>query len=297
MPPPPTAAASTRLLVPARLPLRVDGTRLDHLSASSLALFWRCAESWRHRYLERVRGPESPELRRGWIVDAAIEAHFKHLLTTGEPMPERDLEDLYDAAWQRRVDDAAAEIDWGDDTPANVKDTGLIALRAYLAELAPTVRPASVQREFTFALAPELEWTLTGRLDLEDADGAVIDVKVKKRHVAQADADSDPQPSLYLLERALAGRPAASFLYHSVNPNAKKAKTKVVATQRTRAQLQSFLARVLTTARAIDGLNRQFGPDGPWPLADPMHWACGPRYCAAWGRCPGGAGSVLPTAA
>ena len=125
--------------------------------------------------------------------------------------PSATIEDLYDAAWQRRIDDAAVEIDWGDDTPAHVKDTGLIALRAYLAELAPTVRPASVQREFTFALAPELEWTLTGRLDLEDADGDVIDIKVKKRHVAQADADSDPQPSLYLLERALAGRPARAL--------------------------------------------------------------------------------------
>jgi hypothetical protein len=67
------------------------------------------------------------------------------------------------------------------------------------------VRPTSVQREFAFALAPELEWTLTGRLDVEDAD-------------------SDPQPGLYLLERALAGRPAARFVYHSVNPNAKQAK-------------------------------------------------------------------------
>ena len=159
------------------------------------------------------------------------------------------------------------------------------------------MRPISVQREFGFALAPELEWTLTGRLDVEDADGDVIDVKVKKRHVAQSDADSGPQPGLYLLERALAGRPAARFLYHSVNPNAKQAKTKVVSTRRSRAQLEAFVGRVLATARAIDGLYLQFGPAGPWPLADPTHWCCSPRFCAAWTHCPGGAGSALPTAA
>ena len=292
-----TSPAPPPLLAPVRLPERLDGTRLDHLSASSLALSWRCSESWRARYLARVRGPESAELRRGWVVDAAIEAHFKALLATGEALPQRDIEDIYAAAWQRRIDDAAVEIDWGDDTPEHVKDTGLIALRAYLAELAPTVRPTSVQREFAFALAPELEWTLTGRLDVEDADGDVIDVKVKKRHVAQSDADSDPQPGLYLLERALAGRPAARFLYHSVNPNAKQAKTKVVPTRRSRAQLEAFVGRVLATARAIDGLHRQFGPDGPWPLADPTHWCCSPRFCAAWTHCPGGAGSALPAAA
>jgi len=69
-----TSTASPRLLAPVRLPQRLDGTRLDHLSASSLALFWRCAESWRVRY---VRGRESAELRRGWVVDAVIEAYYK----------------------------------------------------------------------------------------------------------------------------------------------------------------------------------------------------------------------------
>jgi hypothetical protein len=297
MPVPTTAADRPRLLAPVRLPERLDGTRLEHLSASSLARFWRCAESWRAHYLARVRGPESADLRRGWAVDAAIEAHYKAILATGEALPQRDIEDLYAAAWQRRIDDARVEIDWGDDSPADVKDAGLVAVRAYLSELAPSVRPVSVQREFDFALAPELEWTLTGRMDLEDADGSVIDLKVKKRHVAQADADSDPQPSLYLLERALAGRPAPRFLYHSMNPTAKQAKTKVVATHRTRAQLEAFVGRILATARAIDGLHRAFGPEGPWPLADPTHWCCSARFCAAWASCPGGAGTGMATAA
>jgi len=290
MPASETAAAGPRLLAPVRLPARLDGSRLEHLSASSLPRFWRCPEAWRAHYLQRRRGPDTPELRRGWAVDAAVEAHYRALLATGEPLPERDIEDLYAAAWQRRIDDASVEIDWGAERPDHVREAGLVALRAYLAELAPTVRPVSVQRAFTFTLAPELEWAVTGRLDVEDTDGSVIDVKVKKRHVAHADADRDPQPSLYLLERALSGRPAPRFLYHSMNPAAKQAKTKIVATYRTRAQLQAFAARILATARAIDGLNRAFGPDGPWPLADPTHWCCSPRFCAAWAGCPGGAG-------
>jgi hypothetical protein len=48
----------------------------------------------------------------------------KALLATGEPLPQRDIEDIYAAAWQRRIDDDAVEIDWGGDTPAHVKDTG-----------------------------------------------------------------------------------------------------------------------------------------------------------------------------
>src|SRR4051812_4807478 len=75
MPASTSTAGAPRLLVPVRLPERLDGTRLEHLSASSLARFWRCPESWRAHYLARVRGPESPDLRRGWAVDNAIDAH------------------------------------------------------------------------------------------------------------------------------------------------------------------------------------------------------------------------------
>src|SRR4051812_30118454 len=104
MPPLSTADAAPRLLTPIRLPRRLDGQRLDHLPASSLAKFWRCPEAWRAPYLARVRGPESAELRRGWVVDAAIEAHFKALLAPGEPLPQRDVEEIYAAAWQRKID-------------------------------------------------------------------------------------------------------------------------------------------------------------------------------------------------
>src|SRR3954466_8088717 len=175
-----TAAVTPRLLAPVRLPERLDGQRLEHLSASSLGRFWGCPESFRAHYLARVRGPESADLRRGWAVDTAIDAHYRAILDTGQPLPRPDVEDIYTAAWQRRLDDPAVAIDWGDERPDDVRHAGLVALRAYLDELAPNVRPISVQREFTFGLAPELEWTLTGRLDVEDADGSVIDVKVKK---------------------------------------------------------------------------------------------------------------------
>src|SRR3954447_24230173 len=211
MPSAQTADAAARLLAPIRLPRRLDGQPLDHLSASSLARFWRCAESFRQRYLAGTRGPESAELRRGWVVDAAITAHYKALLDTGEPLPQRDIEDIYAAAWQRKIDDATVEIDWGDDSPAHAKDSGMIALRAYLTELATTVRPASVQRELAFKLVPELEWTLTGRLDLEDAAGNVIDIKIKKRHVAQADADSAPQPGPFPAGGGAGGPPGRAL--------------------------------------------------------------------------------------
>ena len=172
-----------------------------------------------------------PELRRGWIVEAAIEAHFKALLAAGEPLPparhrghlrrrlaapdrrrrRRDrLGRRHAGARQRRRADRAAR---------------------HLAELAPTVRPASVQREFAFALAPALEWTLTGRLDLEAADGDVIDASRSRSATSPRPTPTATRNRACTCSNAPwpAAPPRASS-YHSVNPTAKHAKTKIVPT-------------------------------------------------------------------
>ena len=80
--------------------------------------FWRCPESWRAHYLARVRGPESADLRRGWAVDVAIEAHYRALLATGDPLPRA----RHRGRLRRRLAGAPrrrqpSPIDWGDERP------------------------------------------------------------------------------------------------------------------------------------------------------------------------------------
>jgi hypothetical protein len=86
-------------------------------------------------------------------------------------------------------------------------------------------------------------------VDLEDAAGDVIDLRVKRRHLSRLAADSHPQASLYLLERALGGAPGRRFVFHSVFPTARE-RVRAVRTARSRAQLQAHLARVAARARS-----------------------------------------------
>src|SRR5205814_10315855 len=87
------------------------------------------------------------------------------------------------------------------------------------AELVPTLgEPVAVQAALEFALAPGLDWTVKGVLDLEslrDRDGlpapAVLDYKVKTTPLTQERADRDAQAGLYLAGRWLAGDPASEF--------------------------------------------------------------------------------------
>ena len=98
---------------------------------------------------------------------------------------------------------------------------GLQALALTLRELCPLLgRPVAVQRELDYTLAPGLEWTIQGFLDLEtlrpdDEHGgelvpAIVDYKVKNTLHSQAKADHDPQAGLYLAGRWLAGDPPST---------------------------------------------------------------------------------------
>ena len=283
-----TATAAPTATLPIRLPARADGSILEHLSATSLGCFWRCPEAFRRRYLLGERGPTSAEMLRGRVVDAAVSAYYRVQLDAGSAPAMSYVEAVLDRAWRTELEDATAEIDWGDWPTAALKDSAAAALRAYLTELAPTVQPVAVQRRFELRLHPALEWSIVGFVDVEDAAGDVIDLKVKKKsHVTQPAADADPQASLYLLERALTGTPARSFVFHSVCPTARE-QVRAVTTPRSRARLQAHVSRVAATARAIDALARQLVSDYPWPLADPASWTCSRRYCAHCDGCQGG---------
>jgi hypothetical protein len=179
---------------------------------------------------------------------------------------------------------------------------GLQALTLAHRELIPKVgRPRAVQRKLEFALAPGLEWTIQGYLDLETATVTVgqalhtgiVDYKVKNTLHSQAKADHDPQASLYLAGRWLTGQPADTFTFAQIGKPGSRRKTMTTAlvdTQRTVGQLRAILARIAQAASQIAALYDRYGPDEPWGFADPASWKCTPRYCSHHRRCPGGSG-------
>jgi hypothetical protein len=66
--------------------------------------------------------------------------------------------------------------------------------------------------------------------------------------------------------------------------------TSLVSTSRTAGQMRGALARVALAASQIAAAYERYGPDRPWGFADPTGWKCSPRFCPAWGSCPGGRG-------
>ena len=304
--PPTGAELAARIQIPRQLPLRYDGERLGHLSHSSYTKFLLCPDDWRRHYLKGDRPPPSGHMFLGARVDDALSTYYRHQLEHGELLTLDQVHDAYRDHWTRELAEEAAKRGVHFDLEldeARAFTLGLEAVELTMRELVPQLgRPVAVQRELTYALAPGLDWTIQGFLDLEtlraDDDRAevvpaIVDYKVKNTLHSQTKADHDPQAGLYLAGRWLTGQPAEHFCFAQIGKPGKRRKTMTtsfVVTRRTPAQLRTTLVRIAQAASQITALYERYGPDEPWGFADPSGWKCSARYCGHYTRCPGGGG-------
>ncbi|MEA2313053.1 MAG: nuclease superfamily, partial [Solirubrobacteraceae bacterium] len=284
----PAAELAGRIAVPRTLPVRYDGEPLRHLSPSSYNRFLLCPEDWRRHYLLGERIAPSGAMFLGSRVDDTLTLYYRHRLERHEALGLEQLRDAYRDLWfeQLEYEESQRGVRWERDCDEQAAFAiGLEAITITLAELVPALgEPVAVQRTLEFSLAPELEWSVQGVLDLEstrERDGrlvpAVIDYKVKSTPLTQDKADRDAQAGLYLAGRWLAGDPAGEFGFaqvHKPGARRKTIATSLVATRRSTGQLRGVLARIALAAGQMSALYERFGPDAPWGFADPGGWKC-----------------------
>lgn len=264
---------SIELEIPRTLPV-------DHLSVSSVRLFIQCPEKWRRRYVQREYESPSGQMILGSAVGAA-EAQADHeQIETGSRLAVDDVLDAFADEWEDRT--GREEIAWGESKPDALKDGGISVVKAYEREVGPSLRPVSVEREFNLTF-PGVDWGFTGFFDLEEADGAVCDRKVKAKKLSVAEAEVDMQPTSYLLARRAEGRPAPVFRYHTL-VRTKTPSVEIIPTVRTDRQLDAFVDRLYRTAAEM----RWRLENDLWQGAVPGSWWCSARFCGYWDSCPMG---------
>ena len=239
---------------------------VDHLSLSSLRTFSQCPERWRRRYLEREYEPPSGKMILGSAAGAAEAQSYSQKIEDGEGYSVEQVCDEFAAEFHDRID--REDVDFGRDKPGELQDSGIQALMAYHEIVVPTVVPISVERSFDLSW-PGLDWNVIGYLDLEDADGAVRDMKMRGRRMSQKDADSDLQPTLYLAARRAEGDPASAFHFDTMVRSSRPT-TEVITTQRSSQQLDLMTNRIFSLAREMDYRMTS----GNWTGAAPGTWFC-----------------------
>jgi hypothetical protein len=249
-----------------------DSLPVAYLSVSSLNLFSRCPLAWKRRYVDKISEPASGKMLLGSAAGAALAQHYGTRIETGTGFTTTELLDEYAAEFELRS--GREEIIWGADNPGLLKDSGVAALALYHLQIAPIIIPSTVEREFELSW-PGVGFKLTGFIDLETVDGAIVDYKMTGQRWSAEKAAAELQPTVYLAARRAEGNPATGFDYHAM-VRTKKPSTEIVPATRTERQLDLLTHRVFSIARAMQWrwLNDCWAGTPP-----DLAWLC--RSCSA----------------
>ena len=256
----------------------------NHLSASQLAMFQRCPEQWRRRYL--LGQKERPGAAMVWgIADHyAHEQNFRQKITSGVDIPKADVEIAFAEGFDQAVErgGGASEIQW-DDKPGDVKDQGVVLVGAYHDRVSPHVQPVTVEEKFSVDI-PGVPVPVIGYVDLTTASEG-IERKTAKRREPKPKPDWVIQGRLYQAVKQLPMEWHLSVKTKTPAVYAPGLGQRDLRLPLVQATVDSTIVLVRTVAQAMLAYLRMYGPDAPWPGGITHPWACdfcGFRPTCAW---------------
>ena len=254
--------------------------RPDHISASQLTMFNRCAMQWYFRYAEGKRIPPGVALIRGKSVHEAREMNLRQKVETGDDLPAEEVEaaarDAVVAQFTGQV-----QLDSGQ-SPRRAKadciDGAVRLARCDYECFQRSMQPRYVERRVTIHI-PGLGLDIVGVLDTSDAAEVVRDLKTRSKTPSPREADRSDQLTTYaLMYRTIEGRlPKAVQLDAVVDLKAGPQAVPLPST-RTVEELDVLVRRYYAAIRAIEK-----GAFVPCPADS---WVCQPKWCGYTDICP-----------
>lgn len=258
---------------------------IEHLSATSLSMYLRCPNQFRHRYILGLKKRPGEALALGSAVHEALKLNFEQKIASHVDLPIVELVDAYrDEIWPRVVaqteESNDSEIEWDDEDHARTRGSAMI--QAYQKEVAKRVQPIEVETRFELSgLAPV---PVIGYIDTE-TDPLVIDYKTAKQKRKVVKPEWQLQGRLY----SRAKHKPADFhvIAHTgcVTPLEEPGLT-IAPTPLEVGALEQMISH---TAERIERDYLTFGPDETWPTYGTINEMynksiCG--YCGYRDTCP-----------
>ena len=248
--------------------LREENKMRKHLSVTQMKMFLQCPLKYYFRYKEGIKVKPNSSLTMGRSVHKAIEEFYRKKMK-GETI---DIKDAFAFFWDAESKETEFKKD---ENPGELKDEGVRLGEKYAEEIAPTIKPREIEKEFELVFE-NVAYTLKGVIDLIEADGTIVDHKCSKRSPNQADIDRDIQLSAYQVGyKSLYGKDPAGLRLDYIVRN-KTPKTIQARTERSQKNLDRFLKLLGYVSKAIE-------QDIYYPNESMMCSCCGYKaICKKW---------------
>ena len=252
---------------------------IEHLSASSLKMFSRCAYQW---LLYQEHGPIPPGIALivGSSVHKGAELNNRHKLATEEDLPEDDVIDAARSEFAARLDKEGLYLTREEEPMASKLlgdgvDTAVDLARLWRREVAPPIQPALVEERISIRLA-ELDLPVIGYVDCVDRDHTLIETKTASKSWTANTADEEIQPTLYReLVRSHTGR-APEKIRYDILVKTKTPKSQSIELVRDDSDWAALIERMRAMLAQIQA--------GSFPPCAPG-WQCSEKFCGYWAIC------------
>jgi hypothetical protein len=244
---------------------------------SELHAFIKCGKLWEFRYLRGIRVPPRAALTLGSAVDHAVSHNLRQKIESGQDLPREEVLASFSDDFESR----AGETDWREDeTPDKQKDVGVKLLELHHQEVAPRIKPESVQE--TLTVETDAGYSLGGTIDIIEKDGSIVDTKTS-RVAYDAEAPKRAlQPALYdYLFESAHKEPSPEFRYDVlIKPTARNpARLQQVRRTLEKGDREWLFETVARVHQAIQAGVALPAPEGSW--------YCSRQWCGYWDRCKG----------
>jgi len=184
--------------------------RREVLSYSRLSVVSDCAEKYRLRYVEGIRGPRGIRMLVGSAVHKGIEFNLRHMAMNDLAMADLDAvqtvtRDALATDWKK------GEVWYGADineeaAMAEAVDAAIDYTTTHFAEIAPQLEPEAMEVQGT--ITTPLGFDIALVKDIIERDGTVRDTKTRTRKANEHEAALSDQLALYAIHSELQGKPA-----------------------------------------------------------------------------------------
>ena len=261
--------------------------KVERMSWSKVNSISLCGQAFVYREIEKVPAPENISAIRGKSIHKPIELNMKNKLEHGELLPVDQVRENAAATVK-----AATQVDLmmdgdymgltAEQATGIVTDqvVGMAVHHATDPELAPAINPTAVEMKIEIAPSEALPVTWVGVIDLIDGD-VIRDTKTKTKAPNKNLAHEGDQLSSYeLLYRARYGKPSGGQAFDVLwqTPAKKENKHKTLRTDRSDADIATFVHRVNATRRMMEA--EVFLP------AASDSWKCTEKFCEYTTICP-----------
>lgn len=257
-------------------------------SYSQYSTYKKCGEFYRRQYIEGHKLPMNPAMLQGILVHVgAEEAHLTLIATRNPPSLE-----IVQAVIKAKFDTESKNVaDWGKDTPEDVLANALKLYEVYHHHGLPKIRPLWAEKPFAMMIGTV---PMQGYIDLVDQVAGpmepleegkdpptttpmltlVADMKTSAQSWSQADADKDPQFTLYSIVENVDTIRVDNLVSVKAGPKL------VQLTAKRDAHAKAVFIQDLE--ETVDLVKRRI-----FPKTAIDNWACTEKWCGYWTLCRG----------